>query len=98
MWRTTLVVFAIASAGAVTALLAEALFNGSAWGRPRSVVQSPLASPLAPAPDPSPAVGAPEHPREIVLRIRIDATGDGPPLVVAPDDAQGRSRRAGNGN
>jgi hypothetical protein len=84
MWRTGWVVFMIASAGAVTALLAQAFFNGPAFRMPRSIAQ-PL---LAPAPGASPSAAASDRPREIVLRIRIGTAGDAPAVVVEPDAAQ----------
>ena len=81
--RFTLLVFAIASAGAISALLAHALLYGTLAAAPAS---APSAT--APAPDhprTSVVAGAADQPREIILRIRVDsAAADAPARAPEP--------------
>jgi hypothetical protein len=88
-----LVVFAIASAGAASALVSQALVS-------RSILLTPPAQALpalAPAPSAQGAqivVGGSNDKREIVLHIRVDTSASEAPTVTVEPDAVGPAPEA----
>jgi eukaryotic-like serine/threonine-protein kinase len=84
-WRTWLLTFAIASAGGVSALLAQALVQD--W-HDRAAQAQP--APAAPDRDAHVVVGEADRENEIVLRIRIDSSAPGTRDAV---DAVARDHR-----
>ena len=102
VWRTGFVVFVIASAGAVTALLAQAFVFAPASAPPPAralPVLAPVPAPVPAAPAPADPIAPPmapasDHAREIVLRIRIDSAAGAPALVVESDGTGSPAARA----
>jgi hypothetical protein len=103
-WRTALLVFVSASIGALGAVLAQALLHGSDWlprlarassmltstgGDTEPALRGGASMPTVATPAPI-VLGGAEHPREIVLRIRIEgnAADDTPTMVIDPDEAR----------